>query len=163
MAERHARNRWNRLSKQGDLFGAMFPARRPIAGRASGDLSLRIKTAMHQALMECQDSADVIALRMTEITGRQVTASTLYAYTAASKPEHDMGIARFVAFVRATGASWLWDELLADDGLTVLEGEEAQLAEVGHLRRQKQLVEAALKEAEKGLKHVPVKRRRGAQ
>lgn len=153
------------MHRQGDLFVSadLFPVRRAWAGRPPGDLSLRIKTAMGQALKECPDSAALIALRMTELTGREITADALYAYTAPSKPEHDMGIVRFAAFVLATGATWLWDELVRDQGLTVLEGREAKLAEVGHLRQQKQILDKALKQAERDLEREPVRiaKRRG--
>ncbi len=164
MAKRRATNRRLQMNDQGDLFldgERMFPVRRPASEAGSNarpvDLSLRIKTAMGRALKECPDSAAIVAARIGELTGRTITADALYAYTAASKPEHDIGIVRFVAFVRATGAYWLWDELLADDGLTVLQGEEARLAELGALLQQKQIVDAAVKAAERGLRKEPVK------
>lgn len=158
MRKRRRKNR-QKMNRQGDFFAPTerFPVRRAWAERPPGDLSLRIKTAMGQALKECPDSAAVIALRMTEITGREISEAALYTYTAPSKPEHDIGITRFVAFVRATGATWLWDELVRDDGLTVLEGREAKLAEVGHLRQQRQLVERALRQAERDLEREPVR------
>ncbi len=71
------------------LFDA-FPVRRPAERYRPVDLSLRIKTALGQALKECPDSAAVVAARMTEISGREVSTDMLYAYTAPSKPEHDI-------------------------------------------------------------------------
>jgi hypothetical protein len=89
-----------------------------------------------------------------------MTADMLYAYTAASKPEHDMGIARFVAFVRATGAVWLWDELLRDDGLFVLQEREALLAQTGLLEQEQARIAARLRELKSELQRDPVKVRR---
>ena len=108
-----------RRTAQDDLFdyADLYPVRAPQEALRPVDLSLRIKTAMGRALKECPDSATIVAAKMSEWTGRPITADALYAYTAPSKPDHDMGIMRFVAFVRATGATWLWGVLLADDGL----------------------------------------------
>ena len=125
------------IEGQGDLFaaGEVFPVRRPVENARPVDLSLRIKTGMSQALKECPDSAAIVAARIAEMTGREMSVDALYSYTAASKPEHDIGIVRFVAFVRATRAYWLWDLLVEDDGLMVLQGREAKLAQLGHGRR----------------------------
>lgn len=151
--------------RQGDLFASvdLFPVRRPVDALRPVDLSLRIKTAMGRALKECPDSATIVAARISEMTGREITADGLYAYTAASKPEHDMGITRFVAFVRATAAPWLWDELVRDDGLMVLAEREALFAQAGLLRQEQARIGLKLKEIERDLAAEPVivKRRRG--
>lgn len=155
-AGKQTRNNGN----QADLFEAgedLFPVRRPAApGTRPVDLSLRIKTAMGQALKECADSATIVAARIAELTGRELTADALYAYTAPSKPEHDIGIVRFVAFVRATEAYWLWDELVRDDGLTVLQGREAKLAQLGALAQEKQRVARREREIQRELQANPV-------
>jgi hypothetical protein len=146
-------------SGQADLFvhAELFPVRRPSDAPRSVDLSLRIKTAMGRALKECPDSAPIVAARISEMTGRELSADMLYAFTAASKPEHDIGIVRFVAFVRATGAWWLWDMLVEDDGLTVLQGREARLAQLGHLRQERQRLAAVEREIERELGQEPVR------
>ena len=151
--------------RQGDLFASvdLFPVRRPVDALRPVDLSLRIKTAMGRALKECPDSAAIVAARISEMTGREITADGLYAYTAASKPDHDMGITRFVAFVRATAAPWLWDELVRDDGLMVLAEREALFAQAGLLRQEQARISSKLKEIERDLAAEPVivKQRRG--
>lgn len=141
---------------QTNLFAQLFPVRRPADAPRPVDLSLRIKTGMGRALKECPDSAPIIAARITEMTGRELSTDMLYALTAPSKPEHDIGIVRFVAFVRATSAFWLWDELVADDGLTVLQGREARLAQLGHLKQEEQRIRRATREIESELAEKPV-------
>lgn len=144
--------------RQGDLFAhaELFPVRRPLDNARPIDLSLRIKTAMGRALKESPDSAAIIAARITEMTGRELSADALYTYTAPTKPEHDMGIARFVAFVRATGAFWLWDELVHDDGLVVLQEREALLAQAGLLSQEKARITDKLRDIARELKSEPV-------
>lgn len=157
-----ARKPKDRDDYQGDLFASvdLFPVRRPVDALRPVDLSLRIKTAMGRALKECPDSAVMVAARMSEMTGREISADAIYAYTAPSKPDHDMGVARFVAFVRATGALWLWDELVRDDGLMVLQEREALFAQAGLLRAEQARISQKLKDIERDLATDPVVLRR---
>lgn len=157
MAKRRAKGRRRRM--QHDLFGGgrLFPVRRRESTPRAVDLTLRIKSAMGRALKECPDSIDVVAAKVSELTGRRLSADALYAYTAPSKRDHVIDAARLMAFTRATGANWLWDELLADEGLIVLEGEQARLAELGALRQEQQRLNAAVRAAEKALNAAPVK------
>ena len=142
---------------QGDLFAPeqLFPVRRPVDAPRSVDLSVRIKSAMGRALKESADSAQVVAARISELTGRELTADALYTYTAPSK-DHDIGVTRFVAFVRATGAWWLYDMLVEDDGLVVLQGREARLAQLGHVAQEERRLAAMRREIERELKEEPV-------
>lgn len=96
------------------------------------------------------------------MTGRDLSADALYSYTAPSKPEHDIGITRFFAFVRSTGANWLIDVLAEDLGLTVLEGREAHFAQRGLLEQQFRQIKAEMDrmDAELAAKPVCVTRRR---
>lgn len=155
---------------QGDLFtqaaAEYFPVRHPLDRAArSPDLSLRIKTALGKALKQCPDSADVIAARMTELLGQRLSGHSLYTYTAPSKTDRQISLMEFVAFVRVTGALWLWDVLVEDDGLVVLQGSEAKLARLGYLRQQLGALSDDVKRLERELHDDPVtvSRRRGQQ
>lgn len=116
----------------GDLFadGSIFPVRKVLPMRPASRLKLDLATAMGEALRVCGDTGHVIAAKMSELLGDdQVTAAQLYAYTAPSRPSHTISLIRFKAFVRATGADWLWDHMLRDEGAIILRGDEALLAE----------------------------------
>ncbi|MEW9304747.1 hypothetical protein [Labrys neptuniae] len=144
--------------RQGDLFSQaeqLFPVRRP-AGVRGLDISLRIKSALGVAMKESEKSAAVIAAEISEMTGRDLTTDALYAYTAASKPEHEIGITRFVAFVEATGANWLIDVLAEPFGLTVMEGREAHFAQLGLMKQQHQKMSEKIKDMERLLRADPV-------
>jgi len=151
-------------AEQGDLFAAadLFPVRAPVEHLRPVDLSLRIKTAMGEALKKSPKNAFAIAAEISAMTGRELTADALYAYTAPTKPEHDIGLTRFVAFVRATGANWLWGVLVEDDGLIVLEGREAHLAQLGLLQQEQARLADQIKTLKGELREAPVSvRRRG--
>lgn len=145
------------IEGQGDLFvaGDLFPVRRPVETSRPVDV-LRIKMAMGEALKAHPESAEVVAAKISAMTGRPLTTFALYSYTAPSRDDHDMGLSRFVAFVRVTGAYWLWDLLVEDDGLTVLQGREAKLAQLGHLQQQKQQIDDAVRELKHELDVEPV-------
>ena len=62
------------------------------------------------------------------------------------------------AFVRATDALWLWDLIVSEDGLTMLEGDEARLAEIARLQQEQR----ALAHELKALRSIPINiKRRG--
>ncbi len=140
---------------QGDLFHApVYPSR-----IASQDIDLtgfrsKLKRAMSRALKECPYERAEVAMRMAVALGQDsFSLSTLNAYTAESNETHDISLVRFKAFVRATGATWLWDLIVSDDGLTMLVGDEARLAEIALVQQEK----AALEERLRDLKATPVR------
>lgn len=114
--------------KTADLFDVAerFPVHAPRDLPRALDLKTQIALDMGAAIRESGKSSPAIAALMTELLGDdEVTSAQLYAYTAESRTTHNISLYRFVAFVRATGALWLWDKLLAPEGLTVLQGPEA--------------------------------------
>lgn len=132
---------------QFDLFlEPVFPVR-----VATGQIDLRrfrakLKRSMAQAIRECPYDRAVIAARMAQYLGLpNISKSTLDAYTAESKEAHDISIPRFKAFVHATGATWLWDEIVSEDGLTILQGDEAKFAEIARLQQEQREIVAQLK------------------
>lgn len=119
----------------------------------------KLKRAMSQAVRECPYSREVIAARMAQYLGLpNLSKTTLDAYTAESKTSHDISLVRFKAFVRATDALWLWDLVVSEDGLTMLEGDEARLAEIARLQQEQR----ALAQELKTLRSIPINiKRRG--
>lgn len=97
-----------------------------------------IKRAMSRAIRECAFDRPTIAARMAQYLGLpNVSRSALDAYTAESNTTHDISLIRFTAFVYATGASWLWDEVASVQGVTMLVGDEARLAEIARLHQER--------------------------
>lgn len=131
---------------QYDLFGkTSFPVREAVGSLDLDRFRSRIKRSMAEAIRQCPDGRDVIAVRMARYLGLpSISRATLDAYTAESKP-HDPTLPRFKAFVKATGAFWIWDEVIKDDGLTILSGDEARLAEIALLQQEQRELAARLK------------------
>lgn len=117
-----------------------------------------LKRAMAKALRECSYERSFVAARMAQMLGLpSLSKAALDAYTAESKTV-DISLPRFKAFVRATGANWLWDVVVKDDGLLLLQGEEALLAEESRIRQEIKQLNAELRVMLK--KTVDVKRGR---
>lgn len=132
---------------QFDLFREpLFPVRTVASQIDIARFRSKIKRAMAQAIRECQYDRATIAVRMAHYLGvPNITKATLDAYTAESKDTHDISLARFKAFVRATEAVWLWDLIVSEDGLTLLDGDEARLAEIARLQQDQREIAAELK------------------
>lgn len=143
---------------QMDFFSApVFPVRDPVASIDVDRYRAKIKRAMSRAIRECPHSRQVIVARMAQYLGLEtVSRASLDAYTAESKTGHDVSLIRFTAFVHATGALWLWDEVASIQGVTVLIGDEARLAELARLQQQRRAIEAEIRRQR--LRPVEIKR-----
>jgi hypothetical protein len=141
-----------------DFFGApVFPVREATDRIDIDRYRAQIKRAMARAIRECPYDRPTIAARMARFLGLpDIRKSTLDAWTAESKNSHDITIVRFTAFVEATGAKWLWDEVAKVSGVTVLIGDEAHLAEIARIQQERRALTAELK----ALQAVPVNIRR---
>lgn len=144
---------------QPDFFAEpVYPTRSPAERIDIGRFRSRLKREMARAIRECPYDRPTIAARMATYLGvPSISKASLDAYTAESKEGHDVSLVRFKAFVRATGAVWLWDVIVSDDGLLLLQGDEARLAEVARLRQEQRAIGAEIRK----LTATPVRIRRG--
>lgn len=139
----------------------LYPVRSASASIDLNRFRAKLKRDMARAIRESAHSRPVIAARMAQYLGLpSLSKATLDAYTAESKLSHDVSLVRFKAFVRATGATWLWDAIVAEDGLTLLEGDEARLAEIARLQQEQRAILKQLRSLRS--QPVSIKRRGGA-
>ena len=138
----------SRNPHQLDLFGdsSAFPVRVFIDCIDADKFRARLKRAMARAIRECPFDRAEIAARMSRYLATSVTKGVLDAYTAESKTGHDITLLRFKAFVKASGATWLWDELVSDDGLTMMDGDETLLAEIAYWQEEQRRCASRLSE-----------------
>ncbi|WP_321447416.1 hypothetical protein [uncultured Cohaesibacter sp.] len=137
----------NRNPDQFDLFKKpVFDTRIKESNVDLDRFRSKIKRAMSKAIRDSKFSRQEIALRMAQHLGvERLSKTTIDAYTAESKEGHDISLVRFKAFVRATDAPWLWDLILSQDGLTILEGEEPRLAEIARLEQERKSINNELR------------------
>lgn len=137
----------------------VFPVRSAVDRIDIDRFRSRLKREMSRAIRECNyDRATIAALMARYLGLSSISRASLDAYTAESKVNHDISLIRFKAFVRATGANWLWDTIVSEDGMTVLEGDEARLAEIARLQQDQRALAAELKVLQ--AKPVTIKRGR---
>lgn len=124
----------------------LFPVRCPTQRIDIERYRAQMKRAMARAVRECPHDRPTIAARMAQYLGLpSISKSVLDAYTAESKTAHDITLPRFAAFIHATGAVWLWDEAASIQGVTMLVGEEALLAEIAYRQQEQRRLAAELK------------------
>lgn len=118
----------------------LFPVETPRELERAFDFNLAIATAMREAIRKSGLSNDEVAARMSALLGDdiRITGAQLYAYTAASRQSHNISLVRWKAFVRATGQTWLWNIVLEGEGVTLMMGEEALLAQAMLARKRAQ-------------------------
>lgn len=146
-----------------DLFAheRLFPVESPRELQNALDFNAKVSQAMSRAIREAgergMDRYD-IARDMSAILGVDVTVNMINAYTSQSRETHTISLVRFKAFARATGCLWLWNVVLQDEGVTLLQGEEALLAQATFARRRAEALVAEAKRIEK-LAPVEINRR----
>lgn len=124
----------------------LFPVRCPLQRIDIERYRAQMKRAMARAVRECPFDRPTIAARMAQYLGLpSISKSVLDAYTAESKTAHDITLPRFAAFIHATGAVWLWDEAASIQGVTMLVGEEALLAEIAYRQQEQRRLASELK------------------
>lgn len=141
-----------------DLFEQVYPVRRPPVISHTVDLSGKIKRLVSLILKESPKSREQIAAEMAEAMNcPSFSKAMLDNYSSEANEQHQIPLYRFIVLVRVADAAWAWDELLKDEGFTVLFGDEALLAERGRVAQQIE----ELKKYQKELNSVaPVKIRR---
>ena len=141
-----------------DLFEQVYPVRRPPVISHTVDLSGKIKRLVSLILKESPKSREQLAAEMSEVMDcPSFSKAMLDNYSSEANELHQIPLYRFIVLVRVADAAWAWDELLKDEGFTVLFGDEALLAERGRVAQQIE----ELKKYQKELNSVaPVKIRR---
>lgn len=119
--------------------------RRDARGAGSFDIDGRLRRSLSEAIRDSGRSRAEIAAVMTDLVygeaEGEITKAQIDSWCAPSRGDWNFPVKYLPAFVQATGAIWLLDELAALVGCKVLAGEQALLAELGaillHERRLK--------------------------
>lgn len=141
-----------------DLFERIYPVRRPAIVAQTVNLNGKIKRLVSLILKESPKTREQIAAEMGSVLDcPSFSKAMLDNYSSEANEIHNITLERFIVLIRVAQAGWAWDELLKDDGYTVLFGEEALLAERGRVQQQIEELRKYQKELEKS---TPVKIRR---
>lgn len=108
-----------------------------VAGR--GPLENRIARLIGQALRDARDEGRArreVAARMAEVLGRPVSEAMLNKWSSEGSEDHRIPLDAFIALIHATGAVKLTGFVAGEFGLTVIEGQYAELIEAQLIEEQ---------------------------
>ncbi|MBE7415118.1 MAG: hypothetical protein HS130_07790 [Deltaproteobacteria bacterium] len=109
---------------------------RTIAGSFS--MEHRLNALLSKALKHCPLSRELVAGRMSELTGEEITKTTIDAWTASSKAKHRFPAKYLPAFIEATGDREILKVMAEMTGCYLVEGEDALLTELGRIEKTKE-------------------------
>lgn len=120
----------------------------PEARLSEGGLSALdrvVASAVSAILRDDPRTRYEVAGLMSELLADDVAKTTLDAYSAEAKENHNISLTRFFALVVVSQRYDVLGQLLRGIGADLLVGEEVHLAEIGHLKAQKRDIDARLK------------------
>ncbi len=127
-----------------------LPLDRPTALPEPRDLRLAVKRTLALDIRECRWSREEIALRISVLTGKPCSISTLDAMIAESK-DHRFPAEWVAAWVTATGSRRLLDLLCEEAGYYVADMTMRDLAELARLRIESKKASARAEELRRSL------------
>lgn len=111
----------------------------------ASSLSQRISMAVSVILKECEEERDVIAQKMSEYLGDEVTKNMLDAYASPSRDTHNISLERAFALFVVTGDARIFGMELSSHGFSVIANkyvaavEEAMWAEREEIAQKERL------------------------
>jgi len=125
-----------------------FPVRAPMPLDIER-FRLRMKRGVSDAIRASGLAREDVAQRVEVATCRRFSRGQLDRYLSPAKVE-DISLVRFKALARAVGAAALWDLAIVDDGLLVIAGDEARLAEIGRLQQEIRRIDGVIERLRAG-------------
>ncbi len=109
-----------------------------VTKAGSFNIDTKIRALLSDALKRCPLSREVVAGKMSELLGVEITKSQLDSWTAESKENHRFPYAYAPAFCEATGNAEIFRVAAEMVGCYLLRGEDALLTELGRIQKQKE-------------------------
>lgn len=109
-----------------------------VSRGGSFNIDARVRALLSDALKRCPLSREVIAGKMSEFLGVEITKSQLDSWTAESKENHRFPFVYAAAFCEATGDVEILRIAAELVGCYLLKGEDALLTELGRIERTKE-------------------------
>lgn len=117
-------------------------------------LGLRLKDAIAEAIKNSGLKRYIVAGKMSECLGLEITESMLNAYTAESKEGYRMPAEYIPTFCKVTKDYTVLDILVAAAGGRMVKSEEIYFLELGRIRQAEKLLQQKHRQLEKELKAI---------
>ncbi len=125
----------------------------PRDGALAGD-DVRTANMVASILHADPRPREIIAAEMSRLLGADVTKSMLDAYASPAREAWSISYPRMKALIAVTARHDLLDADLRGIGLSVLAGEELELARLGHLRAQARVIQQEIRAAEQRVQPI---------
>jgi len=132
-----------------DGFAELPRQAAPTPGSLDFDAELRM--ALNRALKEAEGDRFQISAEMSRLTGGEVTKFQIDSWTGMSRKAWRFPLEMLPAFVSATGAYWLLDQIAGKCGCKVLAGEDVFYAEMAKVDRALDQLKAKKTELQKSV------------
>lgn len=135
-------------------------ARGEVTKAGSFNIDAHLRALLSDALKRCPLSREVVAGRMSELLGVEITKSQLDSWTAESKENHRFPFAYAAAFCEAAADVEILRLIAEQAGCYLLKGEDALLTELGRIEKTKEDLARREKLVRQTLEELGVKNRR---
>jgi hypothetical protein len=108
-----------------------------IKKSGSFNIDAQIRALLSEALKRCPLSREVVAAKMSELLGREISKSRLDSWTAESKENHRIPFDSAMAFCEVTGSMEIFQVATEILGCYLIKGKDALLTELGRIKQQK--------------------------
>lgn len=108
-------------------------SRTPTPAPGSLDFDRELRLALNRALKETPKDRFDVAAEMSRLTGEEISKTTIDSWTGASRTSWNMPAKHLPAFIQATGAHWLLDQIATKVGCKVLAGDEIVAAKMAQI------------------------------
>jgi hypothetical protein len=109
----------------------------PLSTGGCLDMDQQIRHALSDMLKHCPKDRYQVAAEVSRLVGREVSKNMLDAYSAESRTEYNLPLQYVVAIEVVTESYALTNLISSKRGGKFLVGEEALLAELGRIQREK--------------------------
>jgi hypothetical protein len=133
----------------GQIAFAFDPPGAPSGRAALAGLEQRLSQMVSSMLRGDTRPREVLAAEVSVLLDEPVSREMLDAYASPARQQHKVIMSRALALVAVTGRHDLLDPRMREIGAAVLVGEEVHTARVGHLRKQRQQIDAELRQLER--------------
>lgn len=122
-----------------DLIKKVSKAEKELVTTAgSFNIDIRLRHMISDALKACPLSRDMVAARMNELLGMEISKSQLNSWTAESRDQHRFPLVYAAAFCEATGNVNILRIVVEMTGCYLIQGEDALLTELGRIEKMKE-------------------------
>lgn len=126
----------------------------------SFNIDARLRALLSDALKRCPVSREMVAARMSELIGVEITKSQLDSWSAESKENHRFPFVYAAAFCEAAGDVEILRLAAELSGCYLLKGEDALLTELGRIEKTKEDIAKRERLIRQTLEELGVKNRR---